>query len=257
MLKNKVIIVTGALGKLGYSFIDVILKNNGIAILADINEEFGKEKISELSKIYDDSRLLYVNLDITSEASIDTMIKVVHDKYSKIDALVNAAYPRGKNYGVHFLETKYEDLCENINLHLGGYILTSQRLSKYFLNQGHGNIVNIASIYGSVIPDFKMYDGFDKGLPIEYVAIKSALLHTTKYLAKLFEGKIRVNSISPGGILNSENQSKEWRATYQSYCLSKGMIDREDISGSLIYLLSDMSKYVNGQDIIIDDGYTL
>lgn len=257
MLNGKVIIVTGALGKLGYSFVTTVLENGAKVVLADINDKLGKEKVLELSDKFDSFNIIYENVDITSKSSLDTMIRRVEKRFFKIDALVNAAYPRGKEYGKDFLEVEYMDLCENINLHLGGYLLTSQRLSKYFLRQGYGNIINIASVYGSVIPDFNMYKDFDKGLPIEYVAVKSALLHTTKYLAKLFEGKIRVNSISPGGIINSENQSLEWREEYQKYCLSKGMIDREDISGTLLYLLSDMSKFVNGQDIIIDDGYTL
>jgi len=93
-------------------------------------------------------------------------------------------------------------------------------------------------------------------LPIEYAAIKSALIRMTKYLAKyLKDCNIRVNSISPGGIF--DNQPDEFVKKYNEKCLSKGMLAKSDLNGTLLYLLSDMSKYVNGQNIIVDDGFVL
>jgi len=82
------------------------------------------------------------------------------------------------------------------------------------------------------------------------------MLHLTKYMAKYLKGKnIRVNAISPGGILDS--QPKEFLSKYNQQCSTKGMLDPKDLNGALIYLLSDMSKYVNGQNIIVDDGFAL
>ena len=92
--------------------------------------------------------------------------------------------------------------------------------------------------------------------PVEYAVIKSGLIHLTKYMAKYFKGKnIRVNSISPGGIY--DKQDKNFLKKYKEKCLNKGMLDKKDLTGTLIYLLSDMSSYVNGQNIIVDDGYVL
>jgi len=93
-------------------------------------------------------------------------------------------------------------------------------------------------------------------MAVEYAVIKSALIHLTKYMAKYFKGyNIRVNSISPGGILN--NQSEKFLKKYNSLCLSKGILGTQDLKGTLLYLLSDISKYVNGQNIIVDDGFSL
>ena len=87
-------------------------------------------------------------------------------------------------------------------------------------------------------------------------AIKSALINLTKYMAKYFKGSnIRFNSVSPGGIFN--NQPDSFIKNYKSYCHDKGMLDPQDIDGAIIFLLSDSSKYINGQNIIIDDGFTL
>jgi len=82
------------------------------------------------------------------------------------------------------------------------------------------------------------------------------MLHLTKYMAKYFKGKsIRVNAISPGGILDS--QPEEFLKKYNQKCSAKGMLDVDDLSGTLIFLLSDMSHYINGQNIVVDDGFTL
>ena len=93
-------------------------------------------------------------------------------------------------------------------------------------------------------------------VPIEYAAIKAGLIHLTKYMAKYFKGmNIRVNTISPGGI--SDSQPEAFLENYKEECISKGMLDGHDLAGTLIYLLSDMSQYVNGQNIIVDDGFVL
>jgi len=257
MLQGNIVMVTGGAGKLGAEFVKNIAQNGGIAILADINEKLAKLTRDEIVKELKNENIDYVKIDITSVKSIQSVVERLNHKYGKIDALVNSAYPRGKNFGKDFLDITYEDFCENINLNLGGYFLTSQILAKYFLKQGFGNIINISSVYGVVNPNFEMYEGFNKSSPIEYSLAKAGVIHMSRYMAKSFQGKIRINTISPGGILNEENQTKEWRDAYKKYCLTKGMIDRSDLSGTLIYLLSDMSKYVNGQNIIVDDGFTL
>ena len=92
--------------------------------------------------------------------------------------------------------------------------------------------------------------------PVEYAAIKSGLIHLTKYMAKYFKGmNIKVNALSPGGILDS--QPEPFLSKYKEQCLNKGMLDKSDMNGTLVYLLSDMSKYVNGQNIVVDDGFSL
>ncbi|MDP2761387.1 MAG: oxidoreductase, partial [Sideroxyarcus sp.] len=172
------------------------------------------------------------------------------------DALVNNAYPRNKNYGRHFFDVEYADFCENLNLNLGGYFLTSQKLAGYFQKQGHGNIINISSIYGVIPPKFEVYDNTPMTMPVEYAAIKSAIIHLTKYMAKYFKGmNIRVNTLSPGGIF--DHQPAAFLEAYRKQCLNKGMLDKSDICGTLVYLLSDLSAYVNGQNIVIDDGFSL
>jgi NAD(P)-dependent dehydrogenase (short-subunit alcohol dehydrogenase family) len=256
MLKNKVIVITGGAGLLGQEFTKTILSNNGIAIIADFNQEKGIEVTGNLQKLFPSAIVKFQLLDINNKDSIQQLINNLNQKYSKIDALVNNAYPRNKNYGKKFEDVTYEDFCENLNINLGGYFLTSQQFINYFSNQGFGNIINISSIYGVIAPRFEIYENTVMTMPVEYAVIKSALIHLTKYMAKYYKGKnIRVNAISLGGLF--DNQPISFIESYKAFCLNKGMLDKSDINGTLIYLLSDLSQFVNGQNIIVDDGFTL
>lgn len=256
MLNNSVVIVTGGAGLLGKVFCEAILQNKGIPVIADVNEHAGKLFEEELKIKYKTEKVLFQKLDITSKESIDSLIEEVKKKFSRIDALVNNAYPRNKNYGRHVFDVEYEDFCENINLHLGGYFLMCQQFAKFFNEQEFGNIINIASIYGVIAPRFEIYKGTKMTTPVEYAVIKSAIIHLTKYMAKYLKGTgIRVNSISPGGIF--DDQPKEFVKAYNYLSMSKGMLDKTDILGTLIFLLSDSSQYITGQNIIVDDGFSL
>jgi NAD(P)-dependent dehydrogenase (short-subunit alcohol dehydrogenase family) len=249
-LSNKVVVVTGGAGLLGNEFCKKISDCGGIAIIADISLQKAKQAASNI----DNSS--FVEMDITSIDSIEHVIRVLSIKYGKIDALINNAYPRNRNYGRDFFDVEYKDFCDNLGMNLGGYFLTSQQFSKHFIKQGSGNIINISSIYGVIAPRFEVYSGTEMNMPVEYAAIKSGLIHLTKYMATFFKGKgIRVNTISPGGIL--DGQPGPFLEKYKDNCLNKGMLDKGDLAGTVAFLLSDESKFINGQNIIVDDGFTL
>jgi NAD(P)-dependent dehydrogenase (short-subunit alcohol dehydrogenase family) len=230
--------------------------NNGIAVIADFDEARGLKVLSGLKELNAPGSVDFQLLNITDISSIGQLIAFLDKKYGKIDALVNNAYPRNKNYGRKFEDVTYSDFCENINLNLGGYFLMSQQFLKYFSKQGFGNIINISSIYGIIAPRFEIYEGTKMTMPVEYAAIKSALVHLTKYMAKYYKGKnIRINAISLGGLL--DNQPEPFLQKYASFCLNKGMLNTTDINGTLLFLLSDLSASLNGQNIVVDDGFTL
>ncbi len=256
ILEDMVVVITGGCGLLGRELTRAVLKAGGIPVIADIDKQMGVEFLGALQREVGISRGVFVELDITSKTSVLDSIGKVKDKFGRIDALVNSAYPRNKNYGRSFFEVEYEDFCENVNTHLGGYFLTSQQYAAFFKEQGRGNIINLASVYGVIAPRFEIYDGTSMTMPVEYAAIKSAVIHLTRYTAKYLKGSgIRVNSVSPGGIL--DNQPESFLENYKSFCLSKGMLDRTDVTGTVVFLLSDLSSQINGQNIILDDGFSL
>lgn len=254
-IENKVIVITGAGGRIGSEYARAVAKAGAVAVIADNSEESGAKIAAEITAV-SGNKAEFELLDITSPESLQRLIASLMDRHGRIDALVNNAYPRNSRYGNRFEDVTYQDFCENVGMHLGGYFLTSQQFGLHFKQQGFGNIVNMASIYGVIAPRFEIYDGTPMTMPVEYAAIKSAVIHLTKYLAKYFKGSnIRVNCISPGGIL--AGQPAEFLAEYREFASSKGMLDPQDLTGTLLYLLSDLSTYVNGQNIVVDDGWTL
>lgn len=255
-LEDKVVVITGGAGLLGRVFVETVVANGGTAVIADISQQAIDSAISDLSKNYSFELLEGVVVDITSKDSIQNAIVSLKDKFGKVDALVNNAYPRNKNYGRKFEDVEYEDFCDNVSMHLGGYFLITQQFAEFFKAQGHGNVVFISSIYGVVAPDFSVYEGTSMTMPVEYAAIKSALLHLAKYIAVYYAGNnIRCNSLCPGGIENGQPQ--KFLDEYKKKCLTKGMLDSKDMGGTLLYLLSDDSKYLNGQTIVVDDGFSI
>jgi len=256
MLLNKVVVITGGAGLIGQAFVKAIVENQGTAVIADINSALAGNVKERLQNELDTENIDSIELDVTSKDSINIAIRELTAKYSSIDALVNNAYPRNNQFGRHFFDVEYVDFVENLGLNLGGYFLASQQFAEFFKKQGYGNIVNISSIYGVVAPKFEIYKNTKMSSAVEYAAIKAGLIHLTKYMAKYFKGlNIRVNTLSPGGIF--DDQPEEFLNAYHRECLNKGMLDQSDLKGTLVYLLSDMSKYVNGQNIIVDDGFSL
>ncbi|MBE7411811.1 MAG: SDR family oxidoreductase [Leptospiraceae bacterium] len=256
MLKDKVVVITGGAGRIGSAFIDAVSRQNGIGVIADLDAtqaEILKNKILEKDP---NRKLELFELDITLPQSVQSILEYLHKKYGKIDALVNNAYPRNKNFGKKFFDVSSQDFSDFVSLHLGGYFNMSQKFIQYFLTQGYGNIINISSIQGVVAPAFETYVGTDMHSPIEYTVAKHGLIGMTKYMAKMFKkDKIRVNAISPGGIL--DKQPEKFLTQYKNRCGVKGMLDAEDLTGILVYLLSDSSEYMTGQNLIVDDGFVL
>lgn len=247
--------MTGGAGRLGQTFVNAIAQNGGIAIAADI--DFNAAELIA-ADVTEDSIgcVVAAQLDITSKKSILELIENVRAQYGRIDAVVNNAYPRNKNYGNKLENVTYEDFCENVDMHLGGYFLVAQQFCLAFKEQGEGNLINMSSIYGTLTPRFEVYANTEMTTPVEYAAIKSAVAQLTRYFAQYFKRDgIRVNSLSPGGIFH--NQPASFLDAYIKHCGTKGMLDPQDIIGALVFLLSNGSRYMTGQNLIIDDGFSL
>ena len=254
MLSEKIVVVTGGAGLLGRKFCIAIANQGGLVIVADNNIKNAELVASEIQSTGGKAEAKILN--ITNTTSVENLIDSLHTQYGHIDAVVNNAYPKNKNYGKKLEEVNYTDFCENLSMHLGGYFLVAQQFALYFSEHGGGNIVNLSLIFCSMAPRFEVYEGTSMTTPVEYAAIKSSINNLTRYFANYFKGDgVRCNALSPGGIF--DNQPESFLNRYKSHCGLKGMLDAEDIAGSLIYLLSDASRFVTGQNLIVDDGYSL
>ena len=252
MLSSKVILVTGACGLLGQQIVREIVEQNGCVIATDTDTDKAKILFQSLPP----EQIQFVPMDIIDSDSTDQAITSGIKQFGAVDACVNAAYPRTAKWGTPFEDLEVAELQENLKLQLGGAIILSQRMMKHFVAQGHGNFIHLSSIMGVVTPKFENYDGTLMTSPIEYTAVKSGIISLTSWLAKYYKNKkIRVNCVSPGGILDQQPES--FLEKYRNSCTSKGMLDPTDVAGTVLFLLSDQSKYINGQNIVIDDGWSL
>lgn len=252
MLNNLIVAISGGVGRIGSVFSKAVVENGGKVIIGDINTDLGNQLVSELG----DEVAFFFEGNLTEPNTVDLMIRKGVERFGKIDAATHCAYPISEQWGARFEDLKPESLEKDLFNQLGGAILFSQRMIKYFRSQGSGNLVHISSIQGVAAPKFDHYEGTNMSSPIEYSAMKSGIISITQYLAKYCKDEnIRVNCISPGGIL--DNQPKSFLKKYRSSCQSKGMLDAVDIVGALSFLLSEQSKYITGQNIIVDDGWSL
>lgn len=211
--------------------------------------------------IFDKARIEEPNFfetDITSTDALAATINEIIQKNIKLDAVINCSYPRSSSYGRKLEDVTTETFNENVALHLGGYFNVMKQFGLYFKSVGCGSIVSFSSVYGVNAPRFDIYENETFSMPVEYAAIKSAVIHLTKYMASYFKGSnVRFNALSPGGIFSGHEKS--FVEAYGKYALSSrgGMLDPVDITGAVKFLVSADSKYVNGQNLIVDDGWTL
>ncbi|MDO6579739.1 oxidoreductase [Photobacterium sp. 2_MG-2023] len=253
LLNDKVILVAGAGGLLGATLVFEILKQGAKVIAADLSINTMRPRLEKLGINVDADEITLIELDVTNEdesVAFFSSVELLH-------GAVNATYPRNKTYGAHFFDVSLASFNENLALHLGSAFLFTQQCAKYFEKHKHTfSLVNISSVYGVIAPRFEVYKNTKMTMPVEYAAIKSALLHLNKYaVSYINDSRFRINSVSPGGIFDSQPQ--EFLNSYKQYTNGAGMLNVDDICGTVLYLLSEQSKFVTGQNIIVDDGFSL
>jgi NAD(P)-dependent dehydrogenase (short-subunit alcohol dehydrogenase family) len=249
---KKTIIVTGGAGRIGSALAADLVKQGDKVLLGDIN----KSKLLKIKKKLNSKNIEIFQGDLTTKNNIDRFIKFGVKKFKNIHAAVHCSYPTSKKWGARLEDLEEIHLKNDLQNQLGGSIIFSQRIMKYFLKQKKGNLILISSIQGIQAPKFNHYKNLNMTSPIEYSAIKSGIISITKYLSKYYKNKnIRINCVSPGGI--KDNQPKLFTKRYRQSCNSKGLLDGEDISKLILFLLSDKSKYITGQNLVIDDGWSL
>ena len=253
LLENKTILIAGAGGLLGSHLVPEVLKQGAKVIAVDINLDAMVERLSKAGVDVKQPNITLKVLNITDEQEVIAFFQ----QDLAIDGAVNTTYPRNKTYGAHFFDVTLQSFNENLALHLGSMFLFTQQCARYFKEkQTVFSLVNISSVYGVVSPKFEIYDNTKMTMPVEYSAIKSALLHLNKYVvAYVNDSKFRVNAISPGGIF--DHQPESFLNAYKANTHGAGMLDVSEMVGSVLFLLSDQSQFVTGQNIVIDDGFSL
>ena len=244
IIKSDYTLITGSCGRLG-SAICYHLLNKDMCV-------FGLDKTTSKIKSQNYHHKI---IDITKPKKIENFFQ--SQKKTKFINLIYSAYPVNNKWGLGFEDLEYKSLSENINFQLSSQIYFLKHFFKHAVkNNFKVKVILISSIQGLGAPKFEHYRGLGMTSPIEYSAIKAAIINMTKYLAKYYKGYgFNINCISPGGI--RDNQNMTFQKRYSMSTLNKGLLDPSDILTSVDFLISDNSKNINGQNIIIDDGWSI
>ncbi len=250
---KKTILITGSCGRIGSSIANQLFKKK---IYNLILVDSDKNKIKIQKKKFNNNSVNFLTINLNSKKNIDLLFLKSLKICKKIDTVIHCAYPKSKGWGTRFEHVKEKFLKEDLFNHLGITILFCQNILKHFLKFKNGNLILISSIQGIQAPKFEHYRGLNMSSPIEYSAIKSGIISISKYLAKYYKkNNIRINCISPGGI--EDNQHKKFKARYKSSCNSKGLLSGHDVANAVLFLISKESQFINGQNIVVDDGWLL
>lgn len=260
-LKGRVAVVTGALGLIGKNHCKALSEAGANVIVCDLNEIKCKEFASTLAE-----KSLGVGADITKKESILNLKDEIIRKFSKVDILVNNAAlndsfenPQAAAEQSMFENYPLELWQNSLNVNVTGMFLCSQIIGTMMAERGSGSIINIASTYGISAPDQSIYKN-DKGeqtfyKSASYPVAKGAVIMFTKFLAAYWGEKgVRVNTLSPGGVEN--NQEDFFVKNYSAKTPLGRMARPNDYKGALVFLASDASNYMTGANLVVDGGWT-
>ena len=241
---NKNILITGAGGQIGSAVAELFL-NLGSKVYG-VDKNAGKNKHSNYR---------FIKTDITNKLKIKTKITEIVKKEKCIDVIINTAavsyfskYDKRTDLEINkTLDTNIKGILNIINSY--AYIHKKRKLKKC-------SIINMGSIYGFLSPDFRIYGNKDRFSSEVYGASKAAVIQLTKYYSVvLSKYNINVNCLSPGGIYNDKKpQNKKFVKNYSSRVPLKKMGKPENLFTGILFLASDQSNYINGQNLIIDGG---
>jgi len=254
-LTGKNLLITGAAGRIGSATARAALSEGAKVVLADIAADRLNAFVSSLSSSFH-GRVHALTTDVRTEDGIIALIDQAVAAVGPLNSAVHCAYPTSTGWGSPFEKLQASYLHEDLASQLGGAILFSKQVLRHFQANTGGDLVHISSIQGVCAPKFEHYQGTAMTSPVEYAAIKAGVIAITRWLAKYHSDQnIRVNCISPGGIL--DNQETAFVGRYRESCTNIGMLTGEQVASAVTFLLSPAAAAINGQNLIVDDGWSL
>ena len=266
-LTGKTALITGAAGLLGVEHAAALLESGAKVVLTDTSEILLNAAHLQLAQQFDSENILCYVMDVTSTEAIHYVAETLQKIGLRVDILINNAAIDPKVKGDDGIQetSRLENFPKeqwNLQVAVGltGAFLCSQIFGTAMANDGGGGvIINIASDLSVFSPDQRLYrkrglaDDLQPVKPVTYSVIKAGLIGLTRYLATYWAEKgVRCNALSPGGILNGQNEEFILRI---SKLIPLGrMASRDEYRAAVQFLCSDASSYMNGQNVVMDGG---
>lgn len=254
-LSGKRVVVTGGSGHLGKSIVGALLSDDAIVYAVDLREQVLLESFG--SQV-EQERLFLLSCDLEVETERTLLVSRINKLTASIDGIVHCAALVGtsqlQGWAVPFESQSSVTFRRAIEVNLVAPFHLTQLLAPLLREAGNASVVGIGSVYGSVGPDWSLYDGLEMSNPAAYGSSKAGLRQLVNWLATTLAPSVRVNLISPGGIYRG--QTEEFLARYLRKTPLGRMASEEDIIGAVLFFLSDASSYITGQNLLVDGGFT-
>lgn len=249
-LKGRVAVVTGGAGHIGSAICRTFQELGALVVATDLPEALDRGNLAD--------GVVGIAGDLRDPLAPQQLVDDVSARFGRLDVLVHAAAHVGSDltpgWSVPFPEQSVQAWDAAVRLNLTSAFLLSQAARASLSASGHGSIVLMSSIYGTVAPDLSLYEGTAMNNPVAYGATKAALIQLARYLATHLSPAVRVNAVSPGGI--ERGQQALFIERYSARTPLRRMGREEDVVGAVAYLASDLSAYVTGHNLVVDGGWT-
>lgn len=256
-LSGRTVVVTGGAGHIGRTAAAGLVEQGATVAVIDQDPAHCDAAAADLDAIAP-GRAFAVPVDLADEAATRSIADTVLDRTGRIDALVHfAALVSAEplpNWTTPFEEQGTEVWRRALEVNLTAVFVLTQACTPALRGSGHGSVVTVGSTYGMVGPDWRIYEGTAMGNAAGYAASKGGVIQLTRWLATTLAPDIRVNCLSPGGVFRDHPDS--FRSAYEARTPLARMATEEDYVGATLFLVSDLSAYVTGQNLAVDGGWT-
>ncbi len=256
-LNNRIALITGATGYIGRTFAKSLASHGANIAVVDIDSHKCQEICHELIQEYSVKALPFSG-DLSDDEFVHALPKQIDKNLGGLDILINNAGFVGTSNlegWVTSFENQTTDTWRKVcEVNMTAPFTLCREAAPYLKKSGRGSIINIGSIYAVLGPDLSLYDDTAMGNPVAYAASKGGLMQMTRWLSTVLAPDIRVNALCPGGVWR--NQPEAFVKRYEARTPMKRMGTEEDMVGTMLYLASDMSLYVTGQNIMVDGGWS-
>jgi len=257
-LEGRIALISGGAGYLGSAMACALAEMGADIAIVDRNEEAG---VNVCDYIHNNLGLntKFYKADLTNDKEVEAIPHIVAKDFGGVDILINAAaividkYIEG--WAVDFEKQKSSLWKDALQLNLTSAFTLARESNKYLKVTGKGSIINVISHYGIVGPDWSLYEDTTMGNAAAYAASKGGLLNLTKWLSSTLAPKVRVNSITPGGVFRDHKDP--FLERYINRTPMRRMGKEEDFKGAIVFLASEMSGYITGHNLVVDGGLTV
>lgn len=256
-LRGRVALISGGAGHIGAAIGEALAEQGAAIAVLDLAAPDCERQAQVIRAAYG-VPVLPLPIDIEDEAAVRSAPGRVTTSLGRLDVLVHCAALVGTTQLAGWT-TKFEDQSvatwrRALEVNLTSAFVLTQACLPALSSSGHGSIITIGSIYAALGPDMRLYDGTKMGNPAAYAASKGGLLQLTRWLATTLAPDVRVNCISPGGVWR--NQPEVFRERFVERTPLRRMATEEDLKGAAVFLASDLSAYVTGQNLLVDGGWS-